>query len=125
MANKANEYNYLIVYNYIKDGCLQNINTIEVQNSDLPEDGIILNTEQENPEDFLIRKDEYNHLSTEAKEIINIILNSPQEILELFITPKRKNISISRLKVILSKCWNSSLMVESAFKEIKRWVKKL
>lgn len=121
MANKVNEYSYLIVYNYIKDG-IKNIPTTEAIENE--ETDIILPSTID-PEKELIKKDNYSKLSVEAKEIINIILNSPQEVLELFITPKRKNISLVKLKEILIKSWNSTILVESAFKEIKEWVRKL
>ena len=121
MANKTNEFNYLIVYNYLKDG-IQTISTIENQDEESTE---IILPSNENPENILIKKQNYQNLSNEAKEVINIILNSPQEVMDLFLTPKKREVSISRLKTILTKSWKSALIVESAFKEISKWVKRL
>ena len=129
MANKANEYNYLIVYNYMKEG-LKTISTSEtiIESDNISNDNdidLILTDDDLTPEEKCIKNDNYEKLSQEAKEIISIILHSPQEILELFITPKRKKISTSRLKSILYSIWKSQLIVDSAFREISSWVKKL
>jgi hypothetical protein len=121
MGNKVNEYNYLVVYNYIREGA-KNIPTTEVIEDETND--IILPCPI-NPEEQLIKKQNYNRLSSEAKEVINIILNSPQEVIELFMTPKLKKISLIRLKRILAKSWNSPLLVENAIQEIKEWVRKL
>jgi hypothetical protein len=124
MGNKANEFNYLIVYNYLKEG-IQTVSTSEnLDKEDLSKEEIILKSEI-NPENLYIKQENYQQLSAEAKEVIDIILNSPQEVLNLFLTPKRKHVSIAKLKTILAHCWNSTLLVESAFMEIRKWVKKL
>lgn len=116
---KAKSFNYLIVYNYLRYGC-KKVNTMET----IDEEGEYILKSPLNPEKELIKKDSYQKLSREAKEIINIVLNSPQDVLELFLNPKRKNISLKRLKQVLIVNWKSTFLVENAIQEIKNWVNK-
>lgn len=122
MPKKANQYDYLIVYQYIiNNGCAK---ISSENNTEDITDGLILPSVV-NPEKELIKRDNYKNLSEEAKTIIDIVLNSPQEVLTLFTTPKHKRISLRRLKEILSKNWQSPIIVENSIEEIKKWVKSL
>jgi hypothetical protein len=120
MTNKTNQFNYLVVYQYIRHG-IELINCLE---NDCEEEGIILEAVS-NPEHDFMKKESYERLSDEAKEVIDIVLNSPNEILELFTTPKQQKISAALLKNVLSKTWKSRFIVENVFKELKQWVNQL
>ena len=118
MANKANQFNYLVVYNYIKYG-IELINCLEY---DSEEEGIIVQAVSSNPEKEFMKRESYERLSDEAKEVIDIVLNSPQEIIDFFTTSKQRKISASLLKNILIKTWKSKFIVENVFHELRQFV---
>ena len=55
-------------------------------------------TEEMSQEDVYIKKDLYQALSQEAKEVIMMVLNAPKEILECFMTPKYDKISKDQIR---------------------------
>lgn len=74
------------------------------------------------PEDTLLKKEAFTSLSAEAKEVILLILNSPQEILDCLLTPKYNKISKDRLWIFLTttKGWKPKV-VTKCFKELKEF----
>lgn len=124
MSRKINEYNYIIAYNYLREGAHHIItNDSEAEQSEI--EGSIILPSPTNPESEILKRENYNELSDEAKEVIHIILNSPKEVIELFLTPTRKQMSKRMLKDALIKCWKSAFIVEQVFKEITKWVNNL
>ena len=65
------------------------------------------------------KKQQFNHLSEEAKEVIQLILNSPTEILELIKTPKQNRITRTRVKKYFSTVWHSKFITEKTIEEIE------
>ena len=126
------DYDYLVAIQSIRVGTIR-VNVLEHwllqhYHSEADNDylgSIILPSPLDNPETKMIKRENYENLSNNAKEAIELVLNSPKEILDLFITPKRKKISKRLLGKWLSKCWKSKLLVEHTFKEIQEWVNKL
>jgi hypothetical protein len=118
----VSEHSILVAYKMIKND-VGRINTIETEDSEV--DGFIIIPSEVNPEIMLIKKQNYENLSNEAKEVIDIILNSPQEVIDVFSTPKLKMISIKMLREALITCWKSVPLVEQAIKEISQWVRKM
>ena len=74
-----------------------------------------------NQEIICIKKNLWENLSEEAKEIIKAIIISPSEI----ITKHEKKITIARIKKHFTNMWKSEYITEQAIKEIKSWVKKI
>ena len=78
-----------------------------------------------NQEREVIKKDLFTQLSNEAKEVINIIFNSPNEILETFKTPKYNLVSRKKiLDHLISNGWNPKC-IKKVFKELKIFVMNL
>lgn len=124
MPNNLKDYNYLIVYNLLNNKT-KIIITNESYKSEYKEE-IILQSENLNQEELTIKNNIYESLSNEAKELINIIINSPKELFELLLlTPKKKIISFKKFKEIMYEYWNSKFIVENTIKEIKNWLKQL
>ncbi len=75
-----------------------------------------------NPEMIYEKKDSFNHLSAEAKEVIKIVLNAPTELSELFST-NGERVSKDNLKQYLrrTKRWKHRV-IDEVFKEIKGYV---
>lgn len=69
----------------------------------------------------VIKKDLYEKTSQEAKEVINLVLNTPSELIEIISTPKGK-ITKSKIKKYLLDKWKSQFLVELIMKEISRLV---
>lgn len=78
-----------------------------------------------NPEQTLLRKESYEKLSAEAKEMISIILNSPAEIIEMLLTPKQKRITKRYVKKYFATIWMSTFIADITIKEVTRWVNRL
>lgn len=119
MSKKTNEYNYILAYNILKG--IDIISSTECQDENSCE--IILQSEQINPEQLLIKKDSFENLSQEAKELILIIINAPQEFLDLFKTPARLIWSRNFFKKCLVDSLKSKIIAESIIEEISIWVK--
>ncbi|MFA5355738.1 MAG: hypothetical protein WC302_03370 [Candidatus Paceibacterota bacterium] len=75
-----------------------------------------------NQEKELIKQEMLSSLSTEAKEVIDIVLNSPAEVIESLTTPTYNCISKSLIsKYLKHKNWKKN-KIESSFNEIKLFV---
>lgn len=78
-----------------------------------------------NPEQILLRKEAWENLSTEAKEIIEVILDSPAEILEMLKTPKRRLLTKRSIRKYFRSRWNSKFIADMTIKEISVWANQL
>lgn len=76
-------------------------------------------------DDQIIRREEFETLSKEAKEMVRTILFSPSEILHLITTPKTGKITIRGIKNYFAKKWRSQFIADVTVEEIKTWVSKL
>jgi hypothetical protein len=76
-----------------------------------------------NPESKLIKDENYKNLSSEAKEVIGLILNTPSEIADIITTPKGEK-SKKLLVKYLERKWKSKFLVKYVIDEITELVKK-
>lgn len=122
---KLDEYDYLTAFNLLNKE-LYIINTNEIQKP--PEENnneIILQSETISPEEYVSKNSTYKELSNEAKEVIQLIINSPVELFELLFLTQKKAISLIKFKAILSKYWNSEFFANIIIMEIKDWLRQL
>lgn len=98
------------------------INTSEYQDYD---EGLILPSKIIDPEKAFLKKEAFENLSNEAKEVIFTILNGPEEIINLFSSPKEKRINTRRIADYYRLKWSSSIIAKSIIEEIKEWAKTL
>jgi hypothetical protein len=77
------------------------------------------------PEEIVIKKQLFQKLSREAKEVIGIILEAPDEIVDLIKTREQKRITKRRIKDHLIKTFGGKFTAEMIIKEIQDWVKNL
>jgi len=85
----------------------------------------IVKADNLSPEDMLIKQEAYQRLSEEAKEVIMMIVSSPNEILDMLMTPKKKLLTQKSIARYFKKIWMSEFITELTIKEIKQWVKNL
>ena len=83
------------------------------------ENSIVL-IDNETPEKEVIKNDTYQKLSKEAKEVLNIVLNTPAEILEIIATPKLAKIKPEKLRDYLYMTYNKRV-VRRIYRELKRF----
>ncbi len=76
----------------------------------------------DNQESLCIKKDLTTKLSNEAKDIIRLILNSPIEIIETFMTMNYKKISKTKIKEHLVMNGWQPQKVDKTFSELKTFV---
>ena len=125
MPKKSNYFDYLCAFQLMENN-IKCIARNENETDDVKAGyEIIFKSQNINPEKLMIKMQEYDSLSNEAKEIISTILNCPEEILELFKTPKIGMISKRMIFKVFSDIWKSKLIADSAIKEISGWVKTL
>ena len=90
--------------------------------------------EPESPEDLFLKKehdtivsDGYHNLSDEAKQVIDIVINTPQEMIALFRTPTGKEVKgkrcRQRIAVMLRRQWKDARFVANVMEEIEEFVK--
>ena len=83
------------------------------------QDSIVL-ASNENQERQVIKNDVYQKLSAETKEVIQIVLNTPAEILEIIATPKLAKIKPEKLKEFLYQTYTKKI-VRRVYRELRRF----
>lgn len=76
-----------------------------------------------NPEKSFLKKEMFEVLSSEAKEILGLILNSPTEFLSIFGFETIKQADKAIIKKKLSKQWDDKRYVNKLFNEISEFVR--
>lgn len=111
-----------IIYNllYTKNGEVEYLELSEEQDG---QRGFSLPS-KDNQEIEYLKKEAYLKLSKEAREVIQTVLDSPDEVLELFVTSKIGLYSKRLLKKYFLKKWTPS-RVERVFKELNIYVNEL
>jgi len=79
---------------------------------------------QGNIEKEIIKKDLFEKLSNEAKEVLNIVYNSPAELLEFAITPARHMWSSKGVKKYFKKTIGTK-KAKQALPEVKHFLKEI
>jgi|WetSurSiteA1Bulk_404760.scaffolds.fasta_scaffold23949_5 hypothetical protein len=78
-----------------------------------------------NPEKDMIKKQIYDLLSNEAKEIIDVVINSPNEILSTLTKPVYNNIGKRSIKKFLrTKGWKWRV-IDKAINELENYVEEI
>lgn len=113
-STKLEEIDYIQAY-----AASQNVNYLEVEEC-LYFHELLTDS---NPEKSLIKKEMFNVLSSEAKEILGLILNSPTEFLSIFGFETAKQANKEIIKKKLSKQWNDKRYVNKLFNEISEFVR--
>jgi hypothetical protein len=85
-----------------------------------------------NPEELIIRAEEDLgrqiirwRLSEEAKQVLDLILDCPKEMFEIIGSPRRKMISLSRLRAYLARHFEGRDEAEKILNEIRGYVRVL
>ena len=112
MTIKLKEEDYSAAFN-ILTGDIDNIDDIE------------LRSHAQSQEKLVIKVQEYERLSPEAKEVIMIIINGPQEVFDQFLTEARRIISKKKIKKFFKSYFNSEFIANNTIKEIAKWVNQL
>jgi len=115
-------YEYLIAYNQI----FENNNTIITTTDEYPGNDnikLLILEEQKTPENLYFKKEAYQKLSEEAKEIIMIIVNAPAEMIELF-SPKKHKTNINKVISYFKKIFGNR-KTKLAIREIIKFVDNL
>lgn len=73
---------------------------------------------QDSAEDLVLRKEALSSLSTEAKEVVQLILNGPTEVLEA-LGSQKCYVHLGRLKTYLRKKWRKRQRVNQVMEELK------
>jgi len=115
MPPKLTKEDLRIAYTIYKDG-LQVLD---------PYDNEIISTQQISAENAIIKVESFNNLSAEAREVIDVILNAPSEILDVMGTPKQRIITRRSVFKHLSKIFRSRFIARLIIKEIQEWVNQL
>lgn len=100
------------------------INTCETYNDE--DDYIILQSHNLPPDEQIIKHQGWEALSNEAKEVIDMILNSPSEIIDFLSTPiRKKRLNKNNIKKYFRTIWRSKFITDKTIDEIIQWIKQL
>lgn len=81
----------------------------------------------DNPEQILLKKEKWANLREESKQVIELILNCPREIMvEILGTRKRSNrnrLTAKKVANYLYKCWGDREFVDDVINEIREYVR--
>lgn len=92
----------------------------EEENDDFP-----LSSHEPSCLSLILKEEEWKGLSNEAKEMVDTVLNSPSEILELISTPKLEKITKRSIRKYFSEIWKSRFITDITIQEVANWVNKL
>lgn len=84
-----------------------------------------LHAKELSPEQCAIKQNEWDSLSSEAKEVIQTILSAPSEILEIIQTPQRSLLTKRSITRYFRAIWQSKFISNITIKEITKWVNQL
>lgn len=76
------------------------------------------------PEKAVMKKESFQSLSTEAKEVVDIILNAPKETLSA-ITTKKGLLTKRSIRIGLQRLWKSKFIAKYVIDELTQWANKL
>ena len=110
---KVNPQDYVQAYYVMRGNYLKSVDETTTFDEFTPittKHEIILESEMQSPEDEVIKKDIYQKMSLEAKQVISICLNCPAEILELITPRNSKKIKKDKLIKYLQHRWNRRLV---------------
>lgn len=77
-----------------------------------------------NPEKMLLKKEAWQLLSEEAREVIDILLKAPAETLEALSTPTGL-LTKRSIQLGLQRLWKSKFIARLVVEEITRWANRL
>lgn len=86
---------------------------------------IVLASNFPNPEKLLLKKESYEKLSNEAKEIIQTVLDCPQEIFDFLYVPHFKRMTKRKIRIYFRAAWRSKFFADHAIDEVTKWVNQL
>lgn len=115
MSKPYTDEEILIAYNILKD----DVEAFDFFRHDF------LPAKQISVEHAIIKKQEFERLSEESKELIMIIVNAPSEVIEVLKTPKTKKITQRSIQLSIAKALKSDWIAERIIREIKQWVNQL
>lgn len=70
----------------------------------------------------IIKQQNFESLSREARELVMAIVNSPAEVLEIMKTPKTKKLTKRSIRIYIRNIFKSKWVADSILKEITDWV---
>ena len=107
------EHDILVALNAINDTAFQN------------DEDCTLTSPERNQEDITIRKDAFTKLSTEAIEVVKLVIDAPAELVEL-VSPTRKQPTRNVVRRFLTSVlkWRHK-KVDAVFTELKKYVEGL
>ena len=118
MSKKIIMSNYYNAY-YVLHGEWLSVNHTDFQSDDIENNSVIITSKNISAEEKVIKNNLWKNLSLEAQEIINVILNSPKELLE----STEQRVTLPKIKKYFSDLWKSSYIAEQTIFEIKQWLK--
>ena len=118
---RAKSFNYRIAIAIVRNE-FDSVDTVETVQT---EEGKILPSKIIDPETIAIKKQLFERLSKESKEVIDTILNGPIEVLDFFASPKERRINKRRIQKYYKSIWSSPLISKSVIKELTIWAKSL
>lgn len=113
MSNILREEDILTAWNFVNGSALVDYETID------------LHTQMISAEKMLIRIQEYQQLSNEAKEVIGLILFGSTEVLNAIATPIKKTITIKLVRKFLFRHFSSEFIADHTIKELRNWANQL
>ena len=122
---QVKQHNYLLAWQILKyqPKQLSVIESTTDENEEHKE--IICPSKQYTPEEQLLKKDSFDSLSTDAREMILAICNGDDNILNFIKTPQKKRYSKKLILELLEKHFFSNILAQNTYDEIKTWTKTL
>lgn len=84
-----------------------------------------LQTKTPSPEKLLLKKEAWEGLSEEAREMLTTVMYATDELYDMLSTRKKGIISKRSIRMYFTRIWQSKFIVNRTIKEITTWVNQL
>jgi hypothetical protein len=118
------EIDYYSAYQIIVNACWLHVDPCDIYDEE-DEFNTQLHSNIPSPEKLLIKKQSWEALSEEAREILTTVLYATDELYDMLSTKNKGILSKRSIRMYFTKIWQSKFIVNRTIKEITTWVNQL
>ena len=115
------EIDYHIAYQIIMNACWYSVDPCDCYD----EFNFPLHSNIPSPEKLLIKKQTWENLSAEAREMAETILYATDELYDMLATRNKGILTKRSIRIYFNKIWQSKLITTHTINEITKWTNQL
>jgi len=121
---KLTDADYYHAYQIIANSCWFSVDPCDAYDEE-DELTVHLQSNTPSPEKLLIKKQSWEALSEEAREILTTVLYATDELYDMLSTKNKGILSKRSIRMYFTRIWQSKFIVNRAIKEITTWANQI